>query len=910
MPNPHYAVETVLSGVAIIAEDQKLAQKFATELSKRSLEPTILTIDNPELPNNTEIEQYLIFLTPKLANYLFGEGRGALNQICSSNLKTFILQSYSNNFPLAFPDNSYRITLGEYLGLDNEGSPFLNQLFSSITQDHRLILSGTGIEQYALMNEPQVLDAVSNIIASSHLTNHFSLYNPNTISLNNLAHNLIQTLPYSVAISYGDGLTPPPISPTDQSWVGETDPTLALATQALAEYKIEPSVSAPPKPSQPPTIVVEKPPIRPTDPAEPPNRRTADHLTPLKPSRRPLSTLEFVPASPRRSLGGGGLHNSLINSLRGKGLRIIARGLLLGLILYLGTLVLAGGISYLTLRSLYSQISQNNFSGLNTSRPATIAGKYLEANAVVFGLKEGAFLLDAYNQTLVLGSTLSQLNDNLRGIANYVFTDSGDNIASNISSSRLLSEDLYQQISLLDGTLPTTTPELLSRYDDYYQKLKTNLTTVKKNILIGKAALSIMPDFLGLGGRAKYAILFQNNMELRATGGFIGSFALMSFENGKLYDLPLYDVYSADGQLKGHVEPPTPIKEILGEANWYLRDSNFDPDFPTSARRAEWFIKKTMNQDVAGTIGVNLETLKALLTATGPLTLADYNETVNASNLYERAQFHAEVNFFPGSTAKKEFLGAVSDSLFAKLKTGDSGVLVKALLALAQSLEQNDLQVSALNSSSEHVLQTLGWNGEVASKPCVTTPCYEDYFYQVDSNFGVNKANFYISKSTNLELTIGKDGNLTHLAKTIWKNQATSNAWPAGTYKNYTRTYLPTHSSIASIQVGDKILSSKEYTTTIEHDKLVVAYLVSVPVGESVTATVTYQSSTPLISGTHYTLYHQKQSGVKASDSIKISLAYPLFYKPTQISPAGNVLPQQLVFEFPSDTDHRISVQF
>lgn len=98
-------------------------------------------------------------------------------------------------------------------------------------------------------------------------------------------------------------------------------------------------------------------------------------------------------------------------------------------------------------------------------------------------------------------------------------------------------------------------------------------------------------------------------MELRSTGGFIGSFAVLSFENGKLYDMPIYDVYDADGQLKGHVEPPKPIKNILGEANWYLRDSNFDPDFPTSARRAEWFMKKTLNLDLDGTIAVNVNTL-------------------------------------------------------------------------------------------------------------------------------------------------------------------------------------------------------------------------------------------------------------------------------------------------------------
>lgn len=63
-------------------------------------------------------------------------------------------------------------------------------------------------------------------------------------------------------------------------------------------------------------------------------------------------------------------------------------------------------------------------------------------------------------------------------------------------------------------------------------------------------------ETLGSDSTKTYLVLLQNNMELRATGGFIGSFALITFENGKLIDANVFDVYSADGQLKGYVAPP------------------------------------------------------------------------------------------------------------------------------------------------------------------------------------------------------------------------------------------------------------------------------------------------------------------------------------------------------------------
>ena len=68
-------------------------------------------------------------------------------------------------------------------------------------------------------------------------------------------------------------------------------------------------------------------------------------------------------------------------------------------------------------------------------------------------------------------------------------------------------------------------------------------------------------------------------MELRPTGGFIGSYAIMTFDKGRLAEIVVNDVYTADGQLKGHVDPPEPIRKYLGEGGWFLRDSNWDPDF-------------------------------------------------------------------------------------------------------------------------------------------------------------------------------------------------------------------------------------------------------------------------------------------------------------------------------------------
>ena len=202
---------------------------------------------------------------------------------------------------------------------------------------------------------------------------------------------------------------------------------------------------------------------------------------------------------------------------------------------------------------------------------------------------------------------------------------------------------------------------------DRLNNLKNRLVFYEGLVEKGRAASILLPDIAALNGSKNYLILLQNNAELRAGGGFIGSIAKISFENGKLKKIDANDVYAIDGQLTNHVEPPKEIKEDLGQKDWYLRDSNWEPDFPTSARQSEWFYTKETGESVQGVIAMDLTAAADLLATIGTLDLADYNEKISSDNLFEKAVTHAESGFFPGSQAKKSFLTALVTQLFNKL---------------------------------------------------------------------------------------------------------------------------------------------------------------------------------------------------------------------------------------------------
>ena len=194
-------------------------------------------------------------------------------------------------------------------------------------------------------------------------------------------------------------------------------------------------------------------------------------------------------------------------------------------------------------------------------------------------------------------------------------------------------------------------------------KIVANLKAIEDRVWRGerrgKIAIPILAKLLAEGEHKEYLVLLQNNMELRPTGGFLGSYARVSFTDGYLETIKVEDIYVPDGQLPGYVEPPAPIKQYLNSNGWLLRDSNWDPDFSQAAPIIEWFFEQGKEPEAEGVVAVNLFVAQDLMRAVGPVYLADYQETVTAENLFAKTQAHSEVGFFPGSTQKRDWLSLV-----------------------------------------------------------------------------------------------------------------------------------------------------------------------------------------------------------------------------------------------------------
>lgn len=355
-----------------------------------------------------------------------------------------------------------------------------------------------------------------------------------------------------------------------------------------------------------------------------------------------------------------------------------------------------------------------------------------------------------------------------------------------------------------------------------------------------------------LQGQHRFVILLQNSDELRATGGFMGSYASVQLDDGVVTQLHIQDIYQPDGQFTGFVEPPAGAKEFLsGGKGFRLPDANWNPDFPASAQEIMQFFAFGKENQVEGVVAINVNVVEELLNITGPIYLPDYAQTVTSDNLSSLAR--ADRNqFFPGSQQKRQFLQA----LFTQLKLRLAEVVKTQPEAFAQLLisqsQQKQLQAFALAAELQSLIGNLGLTGQIKT---FSSP---RYFYLVESNVGINKANRLVTRQVTLQLNPTE--SIVQL-NFINQNPITSLKNEFGDYINYQRILVPPSYRVHQLTSNGKVLDHWDESliiTTGNEQLKQIGFLVTVPAKASASAELHFAH--PTLPYTSLTI--QKQSGL------------------------------------------------
>lgn len=460
--------------------------------------------------------------------------------------------------------------------------------------------------------------------------------------------------------------------------------------------------------------------------------------------------------------------------------------------------------------------------------------------------------------------------------ANPIFTALGLPPFPSLDSANYLSEAILLSSQIGERGYPpdvAVLAPLLARLSETLGFLQTSLQTVPRlqplvsqvvsaRTLVSRIQplVSALPQLLAVNSKSLVLILIQDQTELRPTGGYLHLFALASLESGRITDIQIYDTSSTDTQLRGQVSPPVDLQRAIGESSWYLRDANWDPDFPTSASRIAWFISKELSIQPDLVVSLNLTTLVQLLDITGPVN------AITSKNFYD--QYFTSLKSDPNSS---QFLINLSQSLFSRLQSLPPSRLSKALVIFLSSLYNRQIFITPLSITVPQ-LTTAGWSGGVALSACRSTlPCLNSYLYAVDSNVGVNKANAFITRKAQVEAKI-TPGQISYTYRLTLSNSSPDATWPAGNYKNYLRVFLPPQIKNPAVLINNQPLS--EYYVSSEHNLSAVGFASDTAPGATTAIDITWFEELPTTSRFHYQLDLPNQPGVPPYP-VAVTVTYP-----------------------------------
>lgn len=295
-----------------------------------------------------------------------------------------------------------------------------------------------------------------------------------------------------------------------------------------------------------------------------------------------------------------------------------------------------------------------------------------------------------------------------------------------------------------------------------------------------------MPQMSGLTGSQTYLLLLHNNSELRPTGGFLTSSAVVQMNGG----MPKITFFNSEQVAipSPQVRAPEALERLLQRdpkfAGWVFRDSNFGLDFFDNAEQAIWFLEqdpKFASTEFDGVVGIDVTFLEEMVSLFGPLDME--GTSVTGDNLFAVLQSSAK-NFDHYDREawqnRKSSIAPLAHQLIKKiaLSPGKWGELFDLL---TKSANEKHLQFAFFDPDLHAKFREKNWTGELP----------DSSFWTVNmANIGGRKADRFLRSSFHSSLAIDEEGRVEETFTLHFSHQGTYNL-QSDRYEAFVRVVRP-----------------------------------------------------------------------------------------------------------------------
>ncbi len=337
-------------------------------------------------------------------------------------------------------------------------------------------------------------------------------------------------------------------------------------------------------------------------------------------------------------------------------------------------------------------------------------------------------------------------------------------------------------------------------------------------LVAGKPILQNLPYFLGMDSPRTYFVLFQNDKELRPTGGFMTAYAIMKVDKAKVEPVLSDDIYNLDAKYKPTTPAPEPIiKYIKGpyiiSQNLRLRDMNWSPDFEVSMNQVDKALSTVGVNNIDGIIAVDTQTLVNLLNVTGPIGVPGFgtfstqiDPQCNCAQVIHALEAYADVEgpiiwdpvtgkiiHEPQNAAnRKKIIGPLMNSVLANAMAQPKDKLASLFSAIYSSITEKHVLFYMTNADMEKAVTDFGIGGTINEDSS------GDYLSIIDANLGGRKSNLYATEDVEQDVNVAGDGTVTKTVTITYKNPQSQDGWLNSVLPDWVRVYVPKGSQLIS----------------------------------------------------------------------------------------------------------------
>ena len=253
-------------------------------------------------------------------------------------------------------------------------------------------------------------------------------------------------------------------------------------------------------------------------------------------------------------------------------------------------------------------------------------------------------------------------------------------------------------------------------------KVTGPMDTAKGTLKQVNGILPLLPQMLGADGPRNYLITAENNSEIRACGGFVGSLGVMNVDNGKIslgdFEGTLHSSNGPKPQIPITDEEMALFQPYEPTMNFTSGDAYFTPEFPKGASNVStlWSLEHG-GQRIDGVVALDPVFLQYLLQLCGGVTAAD-GTVVDGSNAASELLSGSYWRYPEGGDAQDAVFASVASGAFNQLLGGLGDVgFTNLFKVIKRGGDEGRLLMWMANEAEENAVVQMGFGGTLNADP-------------------------------------------------------------------------------------------------------------------------------------------------------------------------------------------------